>query len=389
MRDTNQTMENTMEPAVTFDYVEQQKAAGNVYLCEVVDDLYLYHYHHCTNENDGKLKQIRGIIFDVKNQLVMRGFPFTPEYILRNEAEDVKSKLEATMHLFRFYDSYEGTIIRVFYNANKWHVSTHKKINAKESRWAGKESFETLFQGAIDKCRNDSFSDYDSFFNMLCKDRQYMFLLRTTSETRIVSANNSKLPPVFHVGTFIDNKLSLDDKIDLPRPIERKFETFADLKEYVQKCNPMYLQGVIAMNPVSGFYKVTSNMYADLYELRGNQPNLILRYLQLSRCGNFSDENKAIESKAKLDAFVCLYTDKSSTFHEVEKDLMKIAQSIHNVYIRRFVKKTFAVLPPLQYEILKKCHGEYLSKNIPVVTCEVVYRILNLEPPETLLKILS
>ena len=209
-----------------------------------------------------------------------------------------------------------------------------------------------------------------------------MFLLRSTPKTRIVS-NNLQVSPVLHVGTFINGRFTMDNKIGIDMPTEHNFQTFEEMTEFVGNCNPMFLQGVIAFNSINGFYKVTSRIYNELFQLRGNEPNLKLRYLQLRLVASVDQV-----SSENLNAFCNLYYDSIDTFKEIEQNIVKIARNIHNIYIRRFIQKTFAVLPPVQYEILKKCHSEYIATKVPV-TFEKVFSTLLKELPETLYKILN
>lgn len=384
-----------MQPAVTFDNLSH--FGDRVYLCEVNDGLSLYHYKTCTETDDPLLQQVRGIIFDKDKNLVMRGFPFTPEYILddprlsinRELIEDemfinLNEKLGGDkMNEYRFFPSFEGTVIRVFNFNNKWYVSTHKRIDASQSYWSSDESFETLFRNAIDYIGRSGlkkdlpYKDYETFFTTLDKDKQYMFLLRATPETRIVSMAD-KQPTVFHAGTFVNHQFTLEDKIPgiLFVP-EIKFKTFLQMYTFVLKANPMHFQGIIAMSPTRGFYKLTNPMYAELYKIRGNTANLNLRYLQLR-----SDD------PVKLNSFLALYSDHSQTFSAIEKALLNIAKNIHNIYIRRFIRKEFAVVPPEQYNTLKKCHGEYIANKKPIYL-ETVLQILNKEPAEVLIKMLN
>ena len=121
-----------MEPSVSFEHISSFEKS--VYIYEIEDDLRLYHYKKINDTNDAfLLKQVRGIVFDVNNNLVMRGFPYTPEYIAD---ENLKNVFTQPLTNFKIFHSQEGTIIRVFFY-NKWRVSTHKRLNATHSRWGG------------------------------------------------------------------------------------------------------------------------------------------------------------------------------------------------------------------------------------------------------------
>lgn len=373
-----------MEPAVSFNNLAN--FGDRIYLCEVKDNLSLYHYVSCSENDDNLLKQIRGVVFDnTTKQLVLRGFPYTPEYVLKDFAEppaynQLKEKLEPTMGSYRFFYSYEGTILRVFYHGEQWHVSTHKRIDAKTSHWGGPVSFEELFRAAVDNIAQHgaSFADYDAFFSTLDKAKQYMFLLSCTPQTRIVSTP-PPYPVVYLVGVFVDNHFSLDETLDgFQSPLEVKPKDFDELYQMVLKANPMFSQGIVAMSPELGFYKLTSSIYNYLAGLRGNQWNLRLRYLEL----RYNPEDNSFKD------FCRLYSEHAKMFHSIENTIRKIARNIHSAYLRRFVKKQFAVVPSEQYEILRRCQLLYYNTGEPI-TLETVLSLVNIQHPLTLLRIIS
>ena len=361
-----------MEPSISFEHILSFEKDKSIYIPEIQDDLRLYHYKKVNDTNDDFfLKQVRGIVFDSNNNLVMRGFPYTPEYIAD---ENLKNVFTQPLTNFKVYHSQEGTIIRVFFH-NKWHVSTHKRLNASHSRWGGgTDYFEDIFRRGVEHTFN---IDYEMFFNNLDKTRQYMFLVTPTKDTRIVSCVHP-LPKVFHVGTFVNNKFTMENLLQTPDPMVNNYMTeiiFTDLDQlvnYVSSLNPLYTQGVILMGE-SGFYKIVSKQYSMLCQVRGNQSNLELRYLQIA---NNTDMR---------NMFCSLYPE---SYQSVEKKIMNVARHIHSVYIKRFVKKQFAVVLPIRYGIIKKCHSYYTTQNSPV-TLQVVLRILISESPEKLLRIIS
>ena len=68
----------------------------------------------------------------------------------------------------KFYNSYEGCLIRVFNHDDKWYISTHKKLDANHSRWASRKSYGELFHESV---------DWDEVLKKLDPSRGYLFLL--------------------------------------------------------------------------------------------------------------------------------------------------------------------------------------------------------------------
>lgn len=370
-------------PEITFQHL--QTLGDSVRLCdsEVVDgDLVsLYHYRQCNDASDSLLKQFRGIVFassatggEDTTKLVMRGFPYTPEIIVDSTNTTVPDDLTRLFPGTRFFESHEGTIIRVFYH-KKWFVSTHKRLDASTSRWGSNESFEDIFRRSIDNLGTSSGYNYETFFDRLDKTRQYMFLIRNTKENRIVSlAPQNDKSSIYHVGTYIDGKFVVDDDIGIARPPEIKFENTEHLLQTVSSMDPLFYQGVFACGD-NGFYKLINSMYHSLSKVRGNEPNLVKRYLEIRK------------SQEDFGAFAFLYKDSAHIFDNVEKNLNKIARNIHMTYMKRFISKQYAVVDPTRYGVLKACHSQYVQNRQPV-TLDVVWRVLNEETSENLYRML-
>ena len=362
-----------MTQDLTFQHL--QSLGDSIRLCdsEVVDgDLVtLHHYTNCQETSSDLLKQFRGVVF-VNNNLVMRGFPFTPEHIVTSP---VCEPANTVFPGSRFFDSFEGTIIRVFYH-KKWFVSTHKRLDASKSRWGTTESFEDIFRRGIDQIgtRFGKFN-YETFFETLDKSRQYMFLVRNTQSNRIVSlAPHINMPPVYHVGTYIDGVFNIDDDMGVPHPHEHKFENAEQLIQHISTLNPLFCQGIFVTGP-QGFHKFVNGHYHTYAQLRGNEPNLTKRYLELRKL------------PSEIQPFLDLYQDSQKTFQAVELSLQKIARNIHIVYMKRFISKKYAVVDPTRYGVLKKCHSVYLQTQTPV-TLEVVWNTLAQEDADSLYRML-
>ena len=374
-----------MEPVVTFN--DLPRFEGQIRICETVDDLSLYHYKTVDENSDLLLKQVRGIVFDNLGNLVMRGFPYTPEYT--HDTPDLQAKL-GDLSQYNITLSFEGTILRVFCHKDTWHVSTHRKLSAASSYWGLRDrSFEDLFRQAIDAILQQAESplktfmqqkgidqfNYETFFNALDKTRQYMFLLSPVAENRIVSYSNADIPLILHVGTFVAQRFTLHEYIGLPIPNLLKFASVEEMTTFVAGLPPLQAQGVLLMSP-NGFYKISSKMYTFLHSLRGNQPNLQLRYLELR---NEPD---------RLQSFVQLYSEFNHQFVHIDDKIRSLSKTIHNAYISRFIKKQLTFLPQPQFLFLMKVHNNYCNTQIKTTPARVhellleepainIYRMIN------------
>lgn len=375
-QDVNRNLSESQSVAADYTVIDNPFTRSNVVLNESkirqVDrdeetGLDLFCYIRCSNEDDDFVKQCRGLVYH-GDTLVMKAFPYTSEYS-HTDVENLKTIL-SDFSSFSFFKAYEGALIRMFYFGNRWYISTHRKLNAFRSKWASKESFGSLFKKALEyeyeintnfRSRLGEFESENplefllSRFELtLDKEKQYMFLLRNNNDNRIVCQ-----PPIpfttklYHVGTFQNGEL-IDDNVDLQKPEKLNFSCIGDLLDFVdKKIDIKHNQGVIAFsNSTNTQVKILHNDYLELARVRGNEPSIKFRYLQVRM-------NKKI-----TDLLYSLYPEFKSTFDEYEKNLYEIAVGIYRAYVQRFIKKNYITVPVEEYQVVKACHAWHLTDKI-------------------------
>lgn len=356
-------------------------------------ELDLFCYKNYNSESDPVVQQSRGVIYN-KNNLVMKSFGFIIECTSNDESK-VGSYIN-NMDDFNFYPSFEGTLIRVFYH-NKWYISTNRKLNAFNSKWSSDTSFGNLFCQALESeynC-NDVFKEklnlytgnsvLDKFLSSLDKENKYFFLLKTNENTRIVSKPPSR-PSFYYVGHYSrEEPVHLDthasSNLYLPRLFKIPFTTVSGLLNYVNSCNPLFSQGLIAINyKTNVHYKIYNPRYKELYDLRGNQPNIIIRFLQILKGKEGEDLNK----------FKFMYPEYELEFNQYERTLNELKHYIYNCYVTRYMKRQFLQLPPEQHYLVKLCHNWYHTNGRKEkVTLTKINEILNQQDEFYILKLLK
>lgn len=341
------------------------------------NNLDLYCYVKCDNNSSESLKNCRGIVFNGEN-VVMKAFPYTEEYVF-----DDKENIERIFNKrIKIYDAYEGALIRMFYYKTKWYITTHRKLNAFESKWASKQSFGTCFKQALyqeiknNKKLSEKLSGeeriLEKFQNTLNKDNQYMFVVRNTQYNRIVCIP-PETPSLFHVGTFINNKLVLDDNIEVTKPNSHEFNNVEELQNYVKNIDYMKTQGVIVFTENNKQYKILNDNYNELFMARGNQPSINFRYLQVRM------------DKDMVDKLYYLYPEMTKNFEDYEDILFEVGKIIYNSYVNRYIKKQYVSLPKEEFVVMKKCHSWHLeNRRTNRISINVVMDILNEQYPTNL-----
>jgi hypothetical protein len=354
--------------------------------------LELYCYDSCSNKDNQTLKQSRGLVFHGED-LVMQAFPYTDEYT--TDSKELKEVFTESNFLnWSFFNSYEGTLLRLFNFKGKWYLSTHHKLNAFRSKWSSKDSFGTLFVNALkdrylssDTFRNflgqnvTSDEVYNTFLSKLNTEFQYMFLVRNNNENRIVSVPPENTEPqVYHVGTYTvrdgeDNvTLDTDLSVGLTFSPSYTFKDLGDVLELVNKMDYKQFQGIIAYNDLDGRQvKILNPTYKDLSLVRGNEPSLKFRYLQLRLDADM--KNKLYK----------LYPGMSSVFDDYENTLKSIAKTIHMAYLDRFINKKHTVVSQGQFAVIRICHEWHKTDRLRnKVNLSKIIEVLNTQTPTNL-----
>lgn len=316
--------------------------------------------------NVGLIQKCRGIVFD-GNEVVMRAFSHNDEFS-QSEMPVIEEKitgigggdLSEGLRLCRFYESHEGALIRMFYHKGKWFTTTHRKLNAFKSKWGCSESYGSTFKNAlkyqisINKELASSVEGrpgvnfFDAFQETLDKSNHYMFLVRNTNENRLVSTA-PEVPTMYHVGTFVKGELDMDVDIHVRKPLSYTFDTIDSLHEHIATTHPADTSGLVVFCPGNLQFKISSTTYMSMFNVRGNQPSVKFRYLQIRT-------DKAFNNTIRM-----MYPDNVPQFDEYEQLLHDIARKIHNAYMKRFIHKEFVSVPTGEFMVIRVAHGWFLA----------------------------
>jgi len=218
----------------------------------------------------------------------------------------------------------------------------------------------------------------------LNKNIQYLFLLTPTKDTRIV-ARYTDVPLVYHVGSFENCKLSIDNspfKNILPTisDLSLKFNNYDELRNYLDNLNCTHNQGVLLFDVNNNYkiVKILSNNYLSLREIRGNVSDIKIRYLQLR---NISTD---------ITLLLSLYRERAEEFQKIETGMRILTETILRLYKSRYVEKKYTFIKNnFLLKIVKdKCHNQYYLKTKNAVNIDVVEEILSKENPRKILKLI-
>lgn len=331
----------------------------------------IYHYVECTGDSDVSTKNNRGVIRTVTGEIVCKTFNYTPEYTDRKSSIAGIELLLADSNIpktISVYMSEEGTLIRIWNHLNKWHISTHKKLDAKRSRWGSKDSHGDLFEKALIHhagsqipCINDE-DILKNFLDGLDPTHIYTFVICSNDHNRVVCTPLNH-PTLYFAGEFVlrdgpngVESILLDENttdfgIDTPQALQ--FETPSELMDWVDHLSPYRAQGVLIYYGVNtadhGCIKITSAAYQEQVDVRGNIPSIPFRYLQLR------------SQPAMCDKLRRLYPDMIESFLKYEDIIQIVGQDIYQAYINRYIYHNHVILPREQFFVMQELHNMYLA----------------------------
>ena len=317
--------------------------------------LVLYHYDDCTDSSDPVLKTQRGVIIDTATkEVVCQSFGYTHEYEL-GDYDKWSPLIQDSIQNCNIYLSEEGSLLRLFFHDGKWHLSTHKRIDAFNSYWSSEKSFGELFLDALEyyfskgpgqgKLEYESTDHlFDVFCNTLSRDSVFTFLLRTNKNTRIVSRPPPH-PTLYFGGQFYHGMRLAGNPTLIDWPTRVHFTNPEGLREFVSTLDPLEYQGVIVFMTNQTIFKVMAPTYLQLAKLRGCEPSFYRAYLRLR------------ESNELIQQTLGIFPEKKELMRQVESDIVSLASKLCHYYVRRYIHKEHIVVNKHYYYLMRLAHG--------------------------------
>lgn len=344
------------------------------------DGLKIVNYNECSRESPDDLKKVRGWVQEVETgKILFETFPYTEEYNSSESIPFFKNDVNVVEDWDVFY-SMEGCLLRVFWYNERWHISTNKKLDAFKSRWASRKSFGDIFRDGLVHTNNNE-NVLEILLDQMDKTSIHLFLVRYNHENRVVCSAPKDFECVYFIGSWDNKTKTLDRewkypiKVNTPKPITVVRTSVNDLADSV---DIREYQGIILFHKTKNIQvKIYSNQYDRLYKLRGNNPNIRFRYLEVRKDPVVKHE------------FISLYPLYEDLFLEFENVMYQLAKLIRYYYIQRYIKNKYVTLPKEEYILMKKCHDWYLLNRAEnKINVAKVLEILNNEDTLALYKMI-
>jgi hypothetical protein len=263
----------------------------------------------------------------------------------------------------------DGTMINIFWSevANEWIINTKSNIGA--------ESHFFVFPDATSAKSQHTKSFRDMFFDALGPAFDFSIFNKDCSYTFVLQHPMNRLvSPVYAPAIYLVGIYSLSGPLVLPLDIHHFNNTNTPIKKPQIYCSTSYedlqnrfaganpqaptpynVMGIVVKHPASGHRtKFRNPAYEYVKQLRGNNPRLDYRYLELRQSNQVKE-------------FLRYYPECVSLFSEYRNKIHKFTQHLYKNYVDCFIlKKNKLSYFSTQYKTnMYNLHQMYLSSYKP------------------------
>lgn len=227
---------------------------------------------------------------------------------------------------------YEGTVLTVFYNKDRWYVSTRRCLDANDSYWVKNVSYKEMFEEAI----QDRFT-YDD----LDKDNCYFFVLLHYKNRNLINYSNLgyevMYKDIIHIMTtkkYTSEEVdfTINDKVKKSSTIHfSNLSELLDDLDYVSKDNRAkktittegyilrYYHGEVKKSDFT-VLKLQTKLYQELIKVKPNNSNLHMIYLELYQ-------------KDRLTEFLPYFSKyNTDIIRRINNSMRTVAQELLDIY---------------------------------------------------------
>jgi len=319
-----------------------------------------------TKEKKGELteiqKQYNGLVIEKETgEVVCECMPVITDITSEMDALDLIRSTSGLKKRFEYCE--DGTTIRLFNHKDEWRVSTTRCIDAYKSKWSSEKSFGEMFWEIFNR----------DLLENLQKTKTYMFVMLHKENRIVIKHRKNLLMYICAIenktgDVFYENVFTNVETIHRPKLIKQRFmiENYEDL--YVPYKRGILLK--ILKDNTWVTYKLDFKKYKAQKELRGNVPNIQVRYLELL----MTDTNAAEELKK-------MFSEHRFVFTDIKKKFNNFIKNVHTLYIKSHIKHEEQIDETHKmYRTLKQLHASYKTKN-NIITRDVVEKhIKQLDP---------
>jgi hypothetical protein len=393
---------------------------------KVFDNEYKYIIYNYKPEHkyDSDVNHIRSVITDEENNILSYSTEkSTIKYnVLQGDEDNEDNELiDIDAKNIQIEEFVEGTMIMMFYDnritytengeecKGKWQIATRSNVGANATFFVSDNlhtTFSEMFYNTLNTL-NININDFISkIYNCETKESHkicYHFVMQHPNN-KIV--NYFAEPKLYLINTFVieeeesnykitkihgneitNNSIGLDlnniTNISYPYIYNKdelessNINNYNNLYHFVSNIKNKKAMGVVIYNKSRKIHmKIRSQLYETIHMLRGNQPRLPFRYLELKK-------------DKKIGAYLYNFPEHKEVFNEYHNKIKQYTKEIYSTYVSTYMtKKTNYDM--LSSDIKKhmyhihKYYKDELKKNRAIHIGDVINYVNNLDPKITM-----
>jgi hypothetical protein len=260
----------------------------------------------------------------------------------------------------------DGTLVRLYNYGGVWRTATTRCIDASDSFWTSNKNFDMMFWETFDK---GLLSTMDPNFT-------YMFILLHRENRIVVKHTVNMLVYISRVHNqekFEDFTNQFKNVYGIKRPKLMNEYDFNMLSDNLADFDCKFKRGIVVKvfetsTREWNLYKYDFNMYSIIKSIRGNVPQIRMRYLELL---------SKPESLQLLERF---YNEHNFMFTFIKASLLKLIKTVYKLYVDSHIKHVIEVKDDnMFYRTLRQLHAQYKKTNKPIGFIDVQQKIYSLD----------
>lgn len=366
----------------TFEQIKSECADSGIIVKEKnneeLKNLYLLSISKEIEEENVELTQLQrecnGIIFEKETNKLIAACQ--NKLITLNNNDDInnmliqynKGNIIQNEHMnTRVEYCEDGTIIRLYNYNNKWYTSTSRCMNAADSYWSSNKTFDQMFWDIFNHENTDLLdANYTYIFILLHVDNRIVIRHNYNNLVYIQRINNQTLEEDYK-NIFFNTSLQRNGLIKRPKCIP--YINTYEMQNYFYPTK----RGIIIKfynHTVQNWsvYKYDFMEYKTVKHIRGNIPQIRMRYLEL------------LNDTEKLMMLQQFYPESRLMFEIIKSSLFKLTRYIHKMYVDSHIKHSVQITEEdMYFRTLRQLHAQYKITNKPITYDDVYQRIITLD----------
>jgi hypothetical protein len=252
-------------------------------------------------------------------------------------------------------------MIRLYNYKNQWYTATARCIDARDSIWASNKNFDTMFWEIFDKSLLDS----------LNASYTYVFILLHTDNRIVVRHMKDEL---VYLSRIHNQTLLIDEEFEIRGDCIRRPQVIDNFDPSEIEDYSIFMKRGIMLKcrnkdtSASHIFKIDFEQYKAVKHVRGNVPNIRMRFLELL---------KKEEELLQLEAY---YPEHAFMFTSIRYSLMNLVNRVYNLYVESHIKHSIFVYEPHPYyKTLRQLHAQYKTYGVPITYSDVQNKVFGLD----------